>query len=99
MQIKKSWEEFSVHNVWHLVSSDPMLRSYLPADEMDLKRYVDREFFWGVALTVCRPWAKKYISTVIANREMQERNNLQEKKLVVVSAKWGAKLSQFDQKT
>ena len=56
-QLIKHYEEFAVHNVWDLVKSSATLRSYLPSNEMDLKRFPNRDWFWGVALTVVPHWA------------------------------------------
>ena len=33
----------------------------MPSDEMDVGRFVDREFFWGVAFTKIPHWAHEYM--------------------------------------
>ena len=58
--IKSSWYEFAIKNVWHLVKNDKELCTYLPSDEMDLGRWPDRKFFWGIVFTVRPAWGNDY---------------------------------------
>ena len=51
MNIKDTWHEFAVKNVWDELKGDQELRKYLPTQEMDLGKYPDRKFFWGVVST------------------------------------------------
>ena len=32
----------------------------MPDEEMDLDRFPDKEFFWGVAFTIIPEWSNKY---------------------------------------
>ena len=59
-ELQNSYEEYAVKNCWPLVKSDTNFRSYMPTDDMDNGRYVDREFFWGVAFYVIPSWAPSY---------------------------------------
>ena len=88
VKLKDTWEEFAVSNVWKLVRTDMHLRSYLPADEMDAGRYVDRDFFWGIAFTVCRTWAYQYVRQAIARRKLIPVHDFKKKKTIIVSTRW-----------
>ena len=51
LNIKDTWHEFAVKNVWDELKGDQELRKYLPTQEMDLGKHPDRKFFWGVVST------------------------------------------------
>ena len=53
--------EYAPKNVWHQVRGDPGLVAYLPDEEMDLGRWPDRRFFWGVLSTLRRAWVEQYV--------------------------------------
>ena len=57
--------EFAIRNVWDQVKIHRPILDYLPDDEIDLKRYPDRRFFWGVALTIMPHWSQTYIAEVV----------------------------------
>ena len=78
----KHYEEFAVHNVWNLVKSSATLRSYLPSDDMNLKKFPNREWFWGVALTEEPHWANKYVRKVLDNRMQEKPHDFSEKKVI-----------------
>jgi len=37
----------------------------MPSDEIELGRYPDRKWFWGVALTILEDWSRSYIKEVL----------------------------------
>ena len=76
-----------------------MLRRYLPAEEMDLGRYPDRRFFWGIAFTVQPRWANIYFEKVIEQRNKIKPYNFDIKKTISISSEWIEKLSQHDFKS
>ena len=51
------------------------MRSYLPIDEMDTKRYPDKKWFWGIAFTTIPTWAWKYHNAVLDQRAKQEKKD------------------------
>ena len=53
--------EFAICNVWDQVKTCDHLTKFMPTDEIELKRYPDRKFFWGLALTVLPKWSNAYI--------------------------------------
>ena len=40
----------------------------MPSNEIELERYPDRKFFWGVALTIIPKWSRTYIQQVVHQR-------------------------------
>ena len=50
--IDKNYDEFAVKNAYPLVRNCRELRKRLPHTEMNLKRYPDRKWFWGICYTV-----------------------------------------------
>ena len=94
LNIKDSWHELAVKNVWHHLKQDQQVRKYLPADEMDLGKYPDKKFFWGVISTLKQDWAQKFKDDVMKKREKLGFNI--NKKIIVVTDKWKQKLEEFD---
>ena len=68
IRLRKAYDEYVVRNVWKLVRGDAHLRSYMPAEDMDLGRYPNRDWFWAVCFTVVPTWSKQYVRKVVANR-------------------------------
>ena len=54
--------EYSCRHVWPLVRTDATLRKYLPAEEMDLGRFPDRRFMWGIINTFHPDWVESYVN-------------------------------------
>ena len=64
--------EFAIQNVWDQVKNHEKLIQYLPDDEIELERYPDRKFFWGVALTIIPQWSRAYINEVLHQRHEEK---------------------------
>ena len=56
----------AVKNVYPFVKDDPVLKEYLPTDEMDEGRYPNKEWFWGILCTVIPEYANAFIDKVLA---------------------------------
>jgi len=78
--------ELAVKNVWPQLKHDKEVRKYLPANEMDLGKFPDKKFFWGVISTVRQDWCQKFKDDVMKNREKLVLNF--NKKIIVVTDKW-----------
>ena len=66
----RNWlPEYAPKNVWYQVRDDPTLIAYLPDEEMDLGRWPDRRFFWGVLSTLRSDWVEKYASEAATQRD------------------------------
>lgn len=64
------------------------------SEEIELERYPDRLFFWGVALTVLPEWSNNYIDKVIRMRkELSRMHNLKKAKTIRISDDWMKQLS------
>ena len=61
--------EYAPKNVWHKVRDDPEVVQYMPSDEMDLGRWPDRRFFWGVLSTVRRDYLEEYVTRCCKQRD------------------------------
>ena len=61
---------------------------------MDLGKYPDKKFFWGVISTLKQDWAQKFKDDVMKKREKLGFNI--NKKIIVVTDKWKKKLEEFD---
>ena len=66
----------------------------MPADEMDMGRYPDKKFFWGVITSLKQDWAQKFKYDVIKEKEKLTLNF--SKKIIVVTDKWKKKLEEID---
>ena len=86
LNIKDSWHELAVKNVWPHLKHDQQVRKYLPAEEMDLGKFPDKKFFWGVISTLKLEWAQKFKDDVTKKREKLTFNV--NKKIIVVTDKW-----------
>jgi hypothetical protein len=60
--------EYAIRNVWNQVKNHREFVSYMPSNEIELERYPDRKFFWGVALTIIPKWSRTYIQQVVHQR-------------------------------
>jgi len=58
--IKQGWNEFSLKNVYPLIKSDKIFESYLPFSEMEQGKWVDKNYFWGIAFTIKPDWANNF---------------------------------------
>ena len=65
---------------------DKEVRKYLPANEMDLGKFPDKNFFLGVISTVRQDWCQKFKDDVMKKREKLVLNF--NKKIIVVTDKW-----------
>jgi len=63
----------------------------LPADEMDMGKYPDKKFFWGVISTLKQDWTQK-----LKDEEREKLTFNVNKKIIVVTDKWKQKLEEFD---
>ena len=68
-RIRDTLPEYAVKNVWHQVRDDATLREYLPTEEMDLQRWPDRKFLWGVLNTLRGDWVEQYVSKTQKQRD------------------------------
>ena len=57
--------EYAPSNIWPLVRTDATLRKHLPAEEMDIGRWPDRRFMWGVINTFHPDWVKAYVDDAV----------------------------------
>ena len=55
-------------NVWPLVKSDEKFKSYMPSDEMEVGRFPDRDFFWGISFQILEDWSQQYLKLVMEKR-------------------------------
>ena len=90
-----NYPEFAVKNVWPLVKHHEEFVEYLPDKEMDLGRYPDRKWFWGLALTLVPKWARSFVLTVHKVRKEHKRK-LPAARLISMSHLWIKRLSQHD---
>lgn len=60
--------EFAPKNVWPLVKDDPLVRDYMPFEEMEKDRMPDKDFFWGLLFTLRPIWANSYYDAVLKQR-------------------------------
>ena len=56
-------------NVWHQVRDDPEIVKYMPSDEMDLGRWPDRKFFWGILSTIRHDYVEEYVTRCSKQRD------------------------------
>ena len=56
----------------------------MPAEEMNAKRYPDRQFFWGTAFIIIPNWANEYVRRVELTRR-KKHCDLNESKVITVS--------------
>ena len=61
--------EYACANVWPLVRTDANLRMHLPAEDMDLGRWPDRRFFWGIVNTFHPDWVESYVNEATRQRD------------------------------
>ena len=61
---------------------------------MDMGKYPDKKFFWGVISTLKQDWAQKFKDEVMKKREKLTLNF--NKKIIIVTDKWKQKLEEFD---
>ena len=61
---------------------------------MDMGKYPDKKFFWGVISTLKQDWAQKFKDEVMKKREKLTFNV--NKKIIVVTDKRNQKLEEFD---
>ena len=78
------------------MKSDARLCRYLPTCEMNVGRYPNREYFWGVAFTIIPIWANQSTKLVMSKRYAQVSPDLNAAKIINVSENWIRKLSQHD---
>ena len=55
---------------------------YLPDDEMDIGKYPDRTFFWGILFTKIPIWAHEYHKRVMKTRMAQDVANVNQAKVI-----------------
>ena len=94
--IHKNYSEFSVKNVWPLVSNHAGLCEYLPDDEMNEGRYPDKLFFWGICYTVIPEWSKSYTDAVWKQRNENKNADFKNPKTIHVTDKWLGILEEHD---
>jgi hypothetical protein len=68
----------------------------MPSDEMDLGRYPDRRFFWGVLSTVRRDYVEEYVTRCCKQRDGLHLEKRLECKQVAISGAWRQKLMEHD---
>ena len=59
-----------------------------------MKQFPDKKFFWGICFTILPLWANQYFDKVMAERNRKPAPI--EKKTLVVSARWIARLEEHD---
>ena len=60
---------------------------------MNLKKYPDRIFFWGILNSIIPDWADEYYNRVMKTRMEEETISLNHEKLIQVSESWLEKLN------
>ena len=88
--------EFAPKNVWFQVRDDPALIKYLPDEEMDLERWPDRKFFWGVLYSVRPEWVTAYVNRCQTERDKMHIAKRLDTKSVKLTAAWREKLAAHD---
>ena len=76
--------------------ADATLRAYLPSEEMDLGRWPDRRFFWGVLSTLRRDWVEQYTSEAVSQRDGMHLIKRMDCKAIKISGGWKQKLLAHD---
>ena len=64
-KVREHLPEYAVKNVWPQVRNDALLCAHLPSEEMDLGRWPDRRFFWGVLSTLRGDWVDRYVGEAV----------------------------------
>jgi hypothetical protein len=72
---EKYYGELAVKNVYHLFKDNQEVREYLPAEEMDLGRFPDRIFTWGILYTLNYAWADELYHKVVSSRNQLKMIN------------------------
>ena len=67
----------------------------MPTEEIKLKRYPDRRFFWGIALTIIPEWANLYIQEVNKDRIL-DKKKLPSAKTISITNNWLNRLKVHD---
>ena len=89
--------EYAIKNVWPQVRDDEDLIQYLPDEEMDLGRWPDRRFFWGILSTLRREWVEKYVHESVLQRDkMQLVAQMRNRRSINISDRWKSKLLEHD---
>ena len=89
--------EYAVKNAWPQVRTDALLRAYLPDDDMDVGRFPDRRFVWGVLSTLRRDWVVKYASEAARQRDELGLGDPRLSKMALrITGGWKAKLVVHD---
>lgn len=92
--VKQYWAEFAVKNAYPNVMTDFDLCAYLPTDQINRRKYPDRQFFWNICNIVRPDFAKEYTKQVMKNRYSQQP--VKERTQIKISDDWVQKLTQHD---
>ena len=63
---------------------------------MNLNRYPNKSWFWGIAFSTIPRWAHAYTKKVLKNRQALKPHDFEEKKIIRVTDKWLEKLAKHD---
>ena len=63
---------------------------------MNLDRWPDRRFLWGVLSTLRREWVDKYVDEAVRQRDQLHMVNRMNTKSINISGGWRAKLLEHD---
>jgi len=85
---EKYYGELAIKNIYHLIKDCLEVREYLSAEEMDLERFPDRMFVWGILFTLNYDWAEELYHQVIEKRNRFKVFNPLEGRVIKVSQEW-----------
>ena len=91
-RIRDHLPEYAVKNVYSQIREHPAIVYYLPTEEMDLGRWPDRRWFWGVIASLIPTWVDTYVAKCIVERNKIDLVKRTQKKTIVISDRWRAKL-------
>ena len=93
-----SFPEFAVKNVWPLLKGHAKFVKYMPDEEMDLDRYPDRRWFWGVVCAILPEWSQSYLKEAKKQRR-ENKKQLPEAKIIQFSDRWKERIAFSDFKS
>jgi hypothetical protein len=94
-----NWEEFAIKHSWKIMKNCKSIRPYLPHAEMNLGKYPNRLFYWGILFTLENKWANEYFDKVMEVRMRREPSNLNKAKTITITKDWMDRLLKFDYKS
>ena len=88
--------EYAIKHVWPQVRCDAELHKYLPSKELDLGRWPDRRFFWGILSTLQSDWVKEYSRICGEKRDIIQRRGKMKARNLNLGKHWKVRLMEHD---